>query len=352
MNSEYIPKAKKEKKKGGTTKKVLLIVLALLLASVLAGGLYVHSKYAQMYDDGEAEGDVEQVDQNLSDAMDSATAELEEKESIYYDGDVLASKDVFNVLLIGTDERTNGEYSDNARGDSCILASINTSGEVPVISLVSLERGMGMSIPWGQYEGQYDWLTHLFRYGGAKMMMAAVEDAFKVQVDYYARINFGGFEQVIDAVGGVTVDLDEAEARYFVDGHIDYGAVVGPNRLDGYRALCYARLREIDSDWQRIQRQREVIFSVLDQCRELSLTELNELADVVLPLIKTNIPEGKIAELLLLLPQLPNAQTQQATVPQHGTYGGMTGLGGRSLFAVDFETNAKFLHEFLYGVKE
>ena len=352
MNSEYIPKAKKEKKKGGTTKKVLLIVLALLLALVLAGGLYVHSKYAQMYDDGEAEGDVEQVDQNLSDAMDSATAELEEKESIYYDGDVLASKDVFNVLLIGTDERTNGEYSDNARGDSCILASINTSGEVPVISLVSLERGMGMSIPWGQYEGQYDWLTHLFRYGGAKMMMAAVEDAFKVQVDYYARINFGGFEQVIDAVGGVTVDLDEAEARYFVDGHIDYGAVVGPNRLDGYRALCYARLREIDSDWQRIQRQREVIFSVLDQCRELSLTELNELADVVLPLIKTNIPEGKIAELLLLLPQLPNAQTQQATVPQHGTYGGMTGLGGRSLFAVDFETNAKFLHEFLYGVKE
>lgn len=352
MNSEYIPKAKKEKKKGGTTKKVLLIVLALLLASALAGGLYVHSKYAQMYDDGEAEGDVEQVDQNLSDAMDSATAELEEKESIYYDGDVLASKDVFNVLLIGTDERTNGEYSDNARGDSCILASINTSGEVPVISLVSLERGMGMPIPWGQYEGQYDWLTHLFRYGGAKMMMAAVEDAFKVQVDYYARINFGGFIQVIDAVGGVTVYLDEAEARYFIDGHIDYGAVVGPNRLDGRRALAYAQLREIDSDWQRIQRQREVIFSVLDQCRELSLTELNELADVVLPLIKTNIPEGKIAELLLLLPQLPNAQTQQATVPQHGTYGGMTGLGGRSLFAVDFETNAKFLHEFLYGVKE
>lgn len=352
MNSEYIPKAEKEKKKGGTTKKVLLIVLALLLALVLAGGLYVHSKYAQMYDDGEAEGDVEQVDQNLSDAMDSATAELEEKESIYYDGDVLASKDVFNVLLIGTDERTNGEYSDNARGDSCILASINTSGEVPVISLVSLERGMGMSIPWGQYEGQYDWLTHLFRYGGAKMMMAAVEDAFKVQVDYYARINFGGFEQVVNAVGGVTVYLDEAEARYFIDGHIDYGAVVGPNRLDGRRALAYARLREIDSDWQRIQRQREVIFSVLDQCRELSLTELNELADVILPLIKTNIPEGKIAELLLLLPQLPNAQTQQATVPQHGTYGGMTGLGGRSLFAVDFETNAKFLHEFLYGVKE
>lgn len=352
MNSEYIPKAEKEKKKGGTTKKVLLIVLALLLALVLAGGLYVHSKYAQMYDDGEAEGDVEQVDQNLSDAMDSATAELEEKESIYYDGDVLASKDVFNVLLIGTDERTNGEYSDNARGDSCILASINTSGEVPVISLVSLERGMGMPIPWGQYEGQYDWLTHLFRYGGAKMMMAAVEDAFKVQVDYYARINFGGFEQVVNAVGGVTVYLDEAEARYFIDGHIDYGAVVGPNRLDGRRALAYARLREIDSDWQRIQRQREVIFSVLDQCRELSLTELNELADVVLPLIKTNIPEGKIAELLLLLPQLPNAQTQQATVPQHGTYGGMTGLGGRSLFAVDFETNAKFLHEFLYGVKE
>ena len=116
-------------------------------------------------------------------------------------------------------------------------------------------------------------------------------------------------------------------------------------------ALNYARLRYIDSDWVRIQRQREIVIAALKSCRNKSMEELNDLVDTILPMVKTNIPELKMAELLLLLPVVKTAETQQMTIPVQGSYGHMTGMGGRSLFAVDFETNAQILHEFLYEPK-
>ena len=149
-------------------------------------------------------------------------------------------------------------------------------------------------------------------------------------------------------IGGVDVTFDEAEKQYFIDGYKLETAVVGVNHLNGKHALNYARLREIDNDWRRIERQREVIISAIDRCRHLSPAQINSLVDTLLPMVKTNIPQTKIAEMLLLVPQLRYVSVQQATIPQEDTYGSMTGLGGRSMFAVDFEANTAFLKEFLY----
>jgi LCP family protein required for cell wall assembly len=229
-----------------------------------------------------------------------------------------------------------------------MLFSVNTHGDHPVISLVSFERGMGVPILDGQYKGQWDWLTHTFRYGGAELMLREIQECFKVDVDYYVRVNHRAFEAGIDAVGGVDVYFDEAEATYFRDGNVAPHIQAGMNHLDGKLALCYARLREIDSDWTRIQRQREVIFSALDQVKKMNLSEIDGLINELLGLVRTNLDEQTITKLLLLAPSLPNAEFQQMTIPQKGTYGGMTGMGGRPLFAVDFETNAQILHDFIY----
>jgi LCP family protein required for cell wall assembly len=263
-------------------------------------------------------------------------------------GEKIWDDDVYNILLLGTDERTKeGKYSDAARSDVCMLLSINLSGENPVISLVSFERGMGVPILDGQYKGQWDWLTHTFRYGGAELMLREIQECFKVDVDYYVRVNHRAFEAGIDAVGGVDVYLDESEAAYFTAG-LKTEFFAGMNHFDGKMALNYARLREIDSDWTRIQRQREVIFSALDQVKKMNLVEIDGLINELLGLVRTNLDEETITKLLLLAPSLPNAQFQQMTIPVKGTYGGMTGMGGRPLFAVDFETNAQILHEFIY----
>lgn len=352
--------AKKDKKrKVKAWLIVLLTFVALIAAAILMMYGYFHKKYQQMYVEQppavewtEDYEETVQANKEFQDRMEETIQQeqLEERTAIKAKGEIVRDRDVVNILLIGTDERTAGEYSENARGDACMLLSVNTNGDVPVISLVSLERGMGVPILDGPYEGQWDWLTHTFRYGGGELLVREVSECFKVDVEYYVRVNFRVLEKAIDALGGVTVYFDEAEAEAFRNMKME-NAVVGNNHLDGEMALKYARLRYIDSDWVRIQRQREIVISALNSCRNKSMEELNTLIDTILPMVKTNIPELKMAELLLLLPIIKTAETQQMTIPVEGSYGHMTGMGGRSLFAVDFETNAQVLHEFLYEPK-
>ncbi|MBQ6851040.1 MAG: LCP family protein [Oscillospiraceae bacterium] len=341
------------KRKIFRTVLLIFLILILLLAVLVYG--YFHSKYSKIYNDSNSksysedyEGTVNASDE-LTEAMRESTvlAGLSPMESVLADGNIVWDDNVFNVLLIGTDERTDGSYSDNARGDACMLLSVNMSGEAPVVSLVSLERGMGVPILEGPYAGQWDWLTHTFRYGGAELLMQEVSHCFKVDVDYYVRINFNIFIHAINTLGGVTVNFDQAEADAFIKAGY-HNITVGENHLDGEKALYYARLRYIDNDWVRIQRQREIVISVIEKCKNKSFDELDSIIDSLLPLVKTNIPESKVAELMKLIPVLPKTTTQQMTVPAQDTFGSMVGMGGRNMFAVDFEKNSETLKEFLY----
>lgn len=126
--------------------------------------------------------------------------------------------------------------------------------------------------------------------------------------------------------------------------------IAGTNHLDSDAALAYARCKHIDSDWHRIERQRNVIQAVVTKTNDLSVTELNALLNNVLPLVQTNLTRLEITELLLSAPKYRGVQIKKMTIPISSSYGGMRGLGGRSLFSVDFDTNAKALREFIYGV--
>lgn len=281
--------------------------------------------------------------------MDEAIADLEEKDSIDATGDIYKDKNYLNILLIGTDEHVD-YFSENARGDSCMIMSIGKKDGS--LKLTSLERGMGVPILDGKYKGQYDWLTHTFRYGGADLMMREVRECFKVDVERYIRVNFATFKKGIESVGGIDITLTAAEAAYVNKNTSRNIYTVGLNHLDSIAALSYARCRKIDSDWHRIERQRNVIQAVVTKTKDLSIAELNDLLNNVLPLVQTNLTRLEITELLLLAPKYRGVTIQQMTVPIKGSYGGMKGLGGRSLFSVDFDTNAKALREFIYGVTD
>ncbi len=332
---------------------ITFLVVCLLLVLLLYG--YFHSKYSQIFKDDYYENWAEDYEAkvNASDELTEAMREstlyvgMEDKDAVEATGEVLWDDDVINILLIGTDERTDGTYSENARGDAIMLLSVNVSEEIPVVSLVSLERGMGVPILKGPYAGQWDWLTHTFRYGGAELLMTEVSECLKVDVAFYVRVNFNIFIHAIDTLGGVTIHFEENEVKAFQRWGMG-NAVVGYNHLNGEQALNYARLRYIDSDWVRIQRQREIVLSVLESCRNRSFEELDSLVDSLLPLVQTNIPESKVAEFMMLLPRMRKAETQQMTIPVEGTYGHMLGMGDRSMFAVDFETNSEILQDFLY----
>lgn len=281
--------------------------------------------------------------------MDEAIAGLEERDAIDATGEIYKDKRILNILLIGTDEHTE-DFSENARGDSCMIMSVGKKDGS--LKLASLERGMGVPILDGKYKGQYDWLTHTFRYGGADLMMREVRECFKVDVERYIRVNFTTFKKGIDSVGGIDITLTAAEAAYVNAGTGRKIYTAGENHLDSTAALVYARCRHIDSDWHRIERQRNVIQAVVTKTKDLSVGELNDLLNNVLPLVQTNLTRLEITELLLSAPKYRGVQIKQTTIPISGSYGGMRGLGGRSLFSVDFDTNAKALREFIYGVTE
>ena len=333
----------------------IITAVALVIVLLLASGVifYLSKLNLIKFSDGKFTGDgsIDASDSETLDEesrMNEAIADLEEKDTVDATGEIYKDKNFLNILLIGTDERTEN-FSENARGDSCMIMSIGKKDGS--LKLASLERGMGVPILDGKYKGQYDWLTHTFRYGGADLMMREVRECFKVDVERYIRVNFATFKKGIDSVGGIDITLTAAEAAYVNKYTWRKSYTAGVNHLDSDAALVYARCRHIDSDWHRIERQRNVIQAVVTKTKDLSVGELNTLLNNVLPLVQTNLTRLEITELLLSAPKYRGVQIKQTTIPISGSYGGMRGLGGRSLFSVDFDTNSKALREFIYDVK-
>ena len=171
------------KEKRHTGRIILISILALILLLIMAAIGFYKSKIGLLqYSDGtiSSEGTIDESDETLladSAAMEQQLKGLEQMDAVEAEGEIFGSEDVFNILLIGTDERTK-EFSDNARGDTCMLMSINK--KTMEVKLVSFERGMGVPILSGSYQGQYDWLTHTFRYGGAALMMQEIRECFVI----------------------------------------------------------------------------------------------------------------------------------------------------------------------------
>lgn len=352
------------------------ILLGVLAVVVVFAGLavgYINGKLDLIrYDDGTVDS-VGSIDAGEDQDLDSSGLEHNTGDMIMPEGSPFQDDNVLNVLLISTDERTDAvndadafthlndldgtrattEFSSDARADSLILASLNIQEDT--IKLVSIERATGVPIMLDGYEDQYDWITHTFRYGGARLTMDTVAECLNLDVDHYVRFNFNSFVQIVDAVGGIDIELTEMEAAALnwevpSNSMLIIGKVhAGLNHLDGYTALQYARLRAIDNDWQRIVRQRTVIQAVLDQIQHASVTELDDLLNTVLPLVQTNFTKSEIAALLVQLPGFLGVQTEQMSLPVEGTYGVRTGMDNRTMYDPDWQTNSDILQDFFYG---
>lgn len=356
---KYLKQPVKKRRKGWI---IALVVLLLLLLPVGIAAGYIWHKLDLIQYAGEP-GDLVYASEPTAAADSPAPTEEEPGEIVNMDGldivetappvpegEAAQDNDVQNILLIGTDERSK-QFSTNARSDSMILVSINKKAKT--VKLVSLERGMGVPILDGEYEGKYDWLTHIFRYGGAELLVRTVEHCFKVEVEDYVRLNFNSVTQIVDTIGGIDLEYSRKEAEHMnLWREPGNKLVAGVNHVNGTDALAFARLRSIDSDWQRVGRQRKVILAVVERLKGSSLATLDELAETVLPMIQTNLTKLEIAELLLYAPTFLQSTFDQMTIPQPGTYRGMTVMGGRGSFAIDYEVNNAILHDFLYGTEE
>ena len=196
---------------------------------------------------------------NLEDES-KAVYPVSELESL--DVDVFEDEDWVHYLLIGIDNRT--DTFEGGRSDALMIFSVNeTSGR---IVLSSMPRD---TLVYINGKG-YDKITHTYAYGKAKLLVETVERNFDINIKHYFTINFAGMEKVIDALGGVEIELTQKESDHMLSFFEVGGTTAGVNNLTGKQAQTYCRIRKIDSDFERTRRQYDVLMAIYDKVKVMS----------------------------------------------------------------------------------
>lgn len=193
-----------------------------------------------------------------------------------------------NVLLIGVDERKN----DPGRADAIMLLSFNP--KTKQATSLSIPRDMQVTIA----NGEKTKINHTYAYGGVEETIETVERTFETKVPYYAKINMDGLIELVDAVGGVTVDNPSAFS--WNDRRLQKDYAEGKIKLDGLEASGYARMRKQDplGDMGRQIRQRQVLEAVgMKLAGPDILTNLEEVSRVLKNNFSTNITFSEAAQL-------------------------------------------------------
>ncbi|NJM07977.1 LCP family protein [Candidatus Gracilibacteria bacterium] len=212
---------------------------------------------------------------------------------------------VTTILIVGVDERP-GE-SDPSRTDAIAVVRLDSAQQR--VALLSLPRDLIVNIPNFGYDrinaaNVYGELNS-YPGGGIELTRATVENLLGISIDHVVRVNFQGFIGAIDAIGGVTIDVEQEiyDPQYPT---MDYGYqevyfAPGPQAMDGATALIYGRVRHSDNDFERMKRQQAIGVAALDTVRNLApLDQINSLAAVMTALrgyILTDLSEEQMASL-------------------------------------------------------
>jgi len=248
------------------------------------------------------------------------------------------SNDVYNILLVGTDTRGEGF---TGRSDAMMILSVNR--KTRKIHLVSLTRGLYVAI-----EGHdRSMLNNAYAWGGSKLLLQTIRENFRIQIDDYVVINFAGFRQAIEIVGGLDINLTQAEVNYLLLAFPDAQIQVGSNLLNGDLALCYARIRKIDSDYRRTSRQRAVIESLISKLEKSSAGQMDATIRQLLPLVKTNLSLTRMISLAVNALKYKSYPIRQLMIPITGTYQTIL-VRGIQMTQYDEIQNVEALQQFLY----
>ena len=252
----------------------------------------------------------------------------------------------FSVLLIGVD--TAGEAG---RSDVMMLASVDP--EAGDIRLVSFLRDLYVSIPG---HGK-DRLNAAYFYGGEALLKRTLEENFGVSVDHTLTAHFPTLVSAVDLMGGLEVDITEAEREQLNKILQDYNRQVGLSQNDGLleeagtqllggrQALSFCRIRKIDSDFQRIGRQQRLLQSAAERLEALEPLPLIRLALTLLSEVETDLELRDLAALAPLLGQ-EDLEIRGAHVPFDGTYADET-ISGMMVLTPDLSANRSQLRRFL-----
>jgi len=252
-------------------------------------------------------------------------------------------KQALHLLLIGVDSNSPGKAG---RSDTMMLAQIDL--QTHDVRLVSFLRDLYVSIPdHGRAR-----LNAAYFYGGEKLLKETLQKNFGVTIDRTVTVHYSVLSDMVDELGGIEIDITEAERRHLNKLLLDYGDGVpevdapGLQRLSGLQALTYSRIRKLDSDFQRTSRQQTVIAAMLKQMARMSKWELFKLAVANLSKVQTDFTLGDLYRLAPLFGKIADLSIQTARVPFDGTYTDET-INGMMVLKPNLEKNQNLLEQFL-----
>ena len=247
-------------------KKLVICLAVLVIAFPAATFGYVYFKLKGMHDSGA-------------------------NQDILNNNDYKNENGITNILLMGTDGRP-GEK--NSRSDAMMILTVD--GKNKSLKLTSLARDTYVDIPG---HGKQK-LTHAYVYGQESLLIETIEQNFELDIQDYATVNFYSFMDIVDTLGGVTVDVQDGEINEmnkFIPetynwntnpnkGSIQYIETSGVQTLNGYQLLAYSRIRHNDSALERDRRQRNVIQGLINGVKDLPITKYPSLVNTILPYVQ------------------------------------------------------------------
>lgn len=259
--------------------------------------------------------------------------------------DKYGDSDIFNVALFGVDTRDEDSFS--GRSDTIIIASVDKKNNV--VKLTSILRDSYVAIEGHKNQK----ITHAYAFGGAELAIKTINQNFGMNITDYATINFYKLADAIDILGGIDIEVTEAERKHLNDigddenPDFNYLDEAGTVHLNGEQAVVYARLRKIDSDVARSNRQRKVIEALIVQAKKVSPAKYAEMVRTMMSLCETSL---SFSEIMSFAPMITKDITiQTLTIPgdEENAIGGM--YGGAWVWRYDLSEATQHIHEFIYG---
>lgn len=239
---------------------------------------------------------------------------------------VNSDDDIVNILVVGNDYRKEKNYTASGLTDTMIIATMDLKHGT--LKMASLMRDNYVDIPgYG-----YNKLNAANSFGGIELLYKTIATNFNIELDGYVEVGFKAFTDVVDAVGGVELELTESEAEYlnttnYIRKKDSRNVKVGKQTLNGAQALGYCRIRKkgititgLRDDYGRTWRQRTVIKAVFDKVKSLPMTEWLNIANKLLGNIKTDLTNDKIIDYVTDCVRLGTTEIHQLQVPLEGYY--------------------------------
>lgn len=342
---------------------IVVLFIVLILAAVSAVFIYLNSLGINFFDRNQDFND------NTNDSVLYEGIENEEEKEEYFKlmtairddsdmstklynwytngGDHMSSQHVLNILILGMDASGTPMFGNT---DVMMLASVDKKNGR--ISLCSFLRDSYTYYETSPGKGHYSKLNAAYPNGGADCIISAIENNYKIKIDYFVAVDFDGFIKVIDTIGGINMDVTDEEAKA-IEAYANISGVPrgGNVHLNGEQALLFARMRKIyaTGDVQRTENQRKVINAVIKKSRTLGLSDINSVVQTLAQYVYTDCPMTKIVSLgtNAILGKWYNFQVYSMAAPPEGArepYSGSTWM-----WLVDYPYSAQYVQKQLYG---